>query len=90
MVTRSALVLLGYASDLEEAVSSEETNGPAGIAERPDLTWATRLEVDCELRTPAAWAEVVDGLLEVWANTPMLCCCSVWVIGPLHHDLSLY
>ena len=82
-------MLLGYSSDLEEAVPSEEAHGAAGIAKRPHLSGAPRLEVDRKLGTPAARAEVVDRLLESRANIPMLRRYPARVIGPFHHGLSL-
>jgi len=80
--------VFGDSAELKETVLSKETDQTAGIAERSHLSWAARLEIDCEVTNSTVWALVVNGLLETSA-TPSLARRSDHLTAPPHHTIPL-
>jgi len=81
-------VVLRDSAELKETVLSKETDQTAGIAERSHLSWAARLEIDCEVANSTVWARVVKGLL-VTSVKPSLACRPDHVTAPSHHTIPL-
>ena len=73
---------------LKEVISGKEPNQAARVAERSNLSRVAGFEVDGEVVGSAAWAQVVDALVETRVGLPRS-----WefrpVTGSFHHVLSL-